>query len=59
MEFMSPRAVWSVVLVLCLLWIVGGFGYALSVGRGYALPLLLSVPAVILARIAWQRVRRA
>ena len=54
LEYMSERTVWSLIRAVCFLWIIGGFVYLLAIGRGGLLAFLLALPAVILARIAWQ-----
>lgn len=55
------RSLWIATFALSIAVLSAGFVYAfqLPTGESGPLPLLIGVPFAILARISWQRLRRA
>lgn len=52
------RTLWTTVLLLCVAATVGSLFYSLRAPGGQLLPLLVAMPFVILAKIAWRQIRR-
>ena len=58
---MSHRILWMAALAVACAAIVAGvvYAYRLPSGEHSLLPLIVAAPAVLLAKLAWRRLRRA
>jgi predicted RND superfamily exporter protein len=56
---MSSRRLWITAFALCILALVVMLVYSFRAPSRDLLPFLLAVPIAVLARTAWQRLRRA